>query len=102
MRLFAATGERKRVSFSNSHFLLGSLSSLYAANLRWCQSRTSAAWRSDGQDKECPPGREQGAGAAFNPQVQAPGPSVPVLSSACCQESGHKGALMHPKDFQVD
>lgn len=102
MRLFAATGEKKRVSFCNSQFLLGSLPSPYAANLRWCQSHTSAAWRSDVRDKECPPGRGQGAGATVNPQGPAPGSSVPALSPACCQESGHKGALMHPKDFQVD
>lgn len=30
------------ISFSNSHFLLGSLSSYYATNLKLCQSRTSA------------------------------------------------------------
>lgn len=102
MRLFAATGERKRVSFSNSHFLLRSLSSPYAANLRRCQSHASAAWRSDVQDKECPPGREPGAGTASNPQAPAPGSSERALSPACWQESGHKGALMPPRDFQAD
>ena len=96
MRLFAATGVRKSVSFSNSHFLLGSLSSLYATNLRRRWSHTSTvrqapppeqAWSSDVQDKPGPRGRAQGAGTAFTPQVPAPGSSVPTLSPACCQDT---------------
>lgn len=63
MRLFTAIGERKMISFSNSHFLLGSLSSYYATNLKLCQSRTSAvrqtpppsqAQKRNVQDVHCP------------------------------------------------
>lgn len=53
------------ISFSNSHFPLGSLSSYYATNLKLCHSHTSAvrqtpppsqAWKSNVPDKCCPPG----------------------------------------------
>lgn len=57
VRLFTATGERKMISFSNSHFLLGSLSSYYATNLTRCQSRTSAVRQTPplltGAEEEC-------------------------------------------------
>ena len=104
MRLFAATGVRKSVSFSNSHFLLGSLSSLYATNLkrRWSHTSTvrqapppEQAWSSDVQDKPGPRGRAQGAGTAFTPQVPAPGSSVPSLSPACCQDTEVLDQIKH-------
>lgn len=45
------------ISFSNSHFLLGSLSSYYATNLTPCQSRTSAVRQTPplltGVEEEC-------------------------------------------------
>ena len=87
MRLFAATGVRKRVSFSNSHFLLRSLSSPYATILKRRRSHTSAvrqappptqAWSIDVQDKPGPRGQAQGAGTAFTPQVPAPALPCPL------------------------
>lgn len=57
------------ISFSNSHFIFGSLSSYYATNLKLCQSRTSAvrqtpaplqAWKRNVRDKRCPCGLRGG------------------------------------------
>lgn len=79
MRLFTATGERKMISFSNSHFLLGSLSSYYATNLKLCQSRTSAvrqtpppsqAQKRNVQDMHCPSGLL--GGLALGSAVEVP------------------------------
>lgn len=102
MRLFTATGEREMISFSNSHFLLGSLSSYYATNLTPCRSRTSAVRRTppppqarkrDVQDV-CLPGGCAVGGSAFS----CPGPTLCTrLSEAALGETkepnGPRGIL---------
>lgn len=68
------TEKKKKISFSNSHFLLGSLS-YYATNLKLCQSHTSAVRQAlppsqvqkrNVQDVFCPPGLAP-CSAAENP-----------------------------------
>lgn len=89
------------ISLSNSHFLLGSLSSYYATNLKLCQSRTSAVRQSQ------PPSKAQGATCKPVPSLRAArcgvrlqGTAVSVFGEACSE--GNKGALTDPKGFQVD
>lgn len=74
------------ISLSNSHFLLGSLSSHFATNLKLCQSRTSGvrqtpppslAQERNVQDGRSPWGRAGLAGGS----CRAPAAGAPALFS---------------------